>query len=63
MPQGGVLCTLPVLLVLGLIRSSAAHFPWLPGYYPLETIFLAIALLAPWGERDREREQPTGARA
>jgi hypothetical protein len=45
-PQGGVLCALPALLVLGLLRYSAASFPWLPGYYPLETIFLAIALLA-----------------
>jgi hypothetical protein len=45
-PQGGVLCALPALLVLGLLRYSAAFFTWLPGYYPLETIFLAIALLA-----------------
>jgi hypothetical protein len=45
-PQGGVLCALPALLALGLLRHSAASFPWLPGYYPLETIFLAIALLA-----------------
>jgi len=45
-PQGGVLCALPALLVLGLLRSSATYFTWLPGYYPLETIFLAIALLA-----------------
>jgi hypothetical protein len=45
-PQGGVLCALPALLVLGLLRYSATSFPWLPGYYPLETIFLAIALLA-----------------
>lgn len=45
-PQGGVLCALPALLVLGLLRYSAASFTWLPGYYPLETIFLAIALLA-----------------
>lgn len=45
-PQGGVLCALPALLVLGLLRSSATYFSWLPGYYPLETIFLAIALVA-----------------
>jgi hypothetical protein len=44
--QGGVLCALPALLVLGLLRSSATYFTWLPGYYPMETIFLAIALLA-----------------
>jgi len=45
-PQGGVLCALPALLALGLLRYSASSFPWLPGYYPLETIFLTIALLA-----------------
>ncbi len=45
-PQGGVLCALPALLVLGLLRHSTTHFTWLPGFYPLETIFLAIALLA-----------------
>lgn len=45
-PQGGVLCALPALLALGLLRHSATYFTWLPGYYPLETIFLAIAVLA-----------------
>jgi len=45
-PQGGVLCALPALLVLGLLRYSGRYFSWLPGYYPIETIFLAIALLA-----------------
>ncbi len=45
-PQGGVLCAVPALLALGLLRHSATYFTWLPGYYPLETIFLAIALLA-----------------
>jgi hypothetical protein len=45
-PQGGVLCALPALLALGLLRCSATHFSWLPGYYPWETIFLAIAWLA-----------------
>lgn len=45
-PEGGVLCALPALLALGLLRHSVTYFTWLPGYYPLETIFLAIALLA-----------------
>lgn len=45
-PQGGVLCALPALLVLGLLRHSVDHFALPPGYYPLETIFLAIAFLA-----------------
>ena len=44
--HGGVLCALPALLVLGLLRHSAAHFALPPGYYPLETVFLVIALLA-----------------
>lgn len=45
-PKGGVLCALPALLVLGLLRHSQAHFSLPAGYYPLETIFLAVALLA-----------------
>ena len=45
-PQGGILCALPALLVLGLLRHQAPYFAWSPGYYPLETIFLAIAFLA-----------------
>ena len=45
-PTGGVLCALPALLVLGLLRHSREHFTLPPGYYSLETIFLAIALLA-----------------
>ncbi len=45
-PQGGVLCALPALLVLGLLRHSGEHFALPPGYYPLETIFLVIAFMA-----------------
>ncbi len=45
-PQGGVLCALPALLVLGLLRHRPQQFALPPGYYPLETIFLSIALLA-----------------
>lgn len=45
-PSGGVLCALPALLVLGLLRHSQKSFSLPPGYYPLETIFLAIAFLA-----------------
>jgi hypothetical protein len=45
-PQGGVLCALPALLVLGLLRHSPKHFSLPPGYYPLETIFLSVAFLA-----------------
>ena len=45
-PKGGVLCALPALLVLGLLRHSQEHFRLPAGYYPLETIFLCIAFLA-----------------
>jgi hypothetical protein len=45
-PAGGVLCALPALLVLGLLRHSHQSFSLPPGYYSLETIFLAIAFLA-----------------
>ena len=44
--QGGVLCALPALLALGLLRHSATHFALPPGYYPLETVFLSMAFLA-----------------
>jgi hypothetical protein len=46
LPQGGVLCALPALLALGLLRHSAEHFALPPGYYGLETIFLLIAFAA-----------------
>lgn len=45
-PQAGVLAALPALLALGLLRHSAEHFALPPGYYPLETVFLTIALVA-----------------
>ena len=45
-PGGGVLCALPALMVLGLLRHSHKHFSLPAGYYPLETIFLVIAFLA-----------------
>ena len=45
-PGGGVLCAWPALLVLGLLRHSSQNFSLPPGYYPLDTIFLVIALLA-----------------
>lgn len=45
-PKGGVLCALPALLALGLLRHSRESFSLPSGYYPLETIFLSVALLA-----------------
>ena len=44
--QGGVLCALPALLVYGLLRHARNTFALPPGYYPLETNFLALAFLA-----------------
>jgi hypothetical protein len=45
-PNGGVLCALPALLLFGLLRHSREEFSLPAGFYPLETIFLAVALLA-----------------
>lgn len=45
-PKGGVLCALPALLVLGLLKQTRKLFSLPAGYYPLESIFLAIAFLA-----------------
>ena len=44
--QAGVLCALPALLELGLLRHSRAHFTLPPGFYPLESIFMVMAFLA-----------------
>ena len=45
-PDGGVLLALPALLVLGLLSKSREIF-WMPeGFYPLESIFLLLALMA-----------------
>jgi hypothetical protein len=45
-PSGGVLCALPALLGLGLLRHNQKSFALPAGYYPLATIFLVIAFLA-----------------
>ena len=45
-PQGGVLCALPALLTEGLLRHTRSFYRLPAGYYPLETLFLALALLA-----------------
>jgi len=45
-PQGGVLCALPALLTEGLLRHTCSLYSLPPGYYPLESIFLYLALLA-----------------
>lgn len=41
-----MLCAVPALLAMGLLRHSREHFSLPPGYYPLETVFLAVAFLA-----------------
>jgi hypothetical protein len=45
-PQGGVLLALPALLTEGLLRHTRPHYQLPPGYYPLESLFLYLALLA-----------------
>ena len=45
-PSGGVLCALPALLALGLLRHSQKNFSLPAGFYPLASIFLVIAFLA-----------------
>ena len=44
--NGGVLFALPALLSEGLLRHTREHYALPPGYYPLETLFLLLALLA-----------------
>lgn len=45
-PLGGVLCALPALLAVGLLRRVREFFTLPKGYYPLESIFVALALMA-----------------
>lgn len=61
-PMGGVLCALPALLAVGLLRGVRDLFRWPKGYYPLESIFMALAFLALAGVRSLEglRYQPPG---
>jgi len=44
--KGGVLFALPALLGEGLLRHTRQHYALPPGFYPLETIFLLLGLLA-----------------
>ena len=45
-PMGGVLCALPALLALGLLRHTRDTFSLPKGFYPIESIFLVLAFLA-----------------
>lgn len=44
--KGGVLLALPALLGEGLLSHTSEHYALPPGYYPMETIFVLLALLA-----------------
>ncbi len=44
--KGGVLFALPALLGEGLLRHTREHYALPKGYYPLESIFLLLGLLA-----------------
>jgi prepilin-type processing-associated H-X9-DG protein len=45
-PDGGVLFALPALLLLGLLSRSREIFSMPEGFYPLESIFVLLALMA-----------------
>ena len=45
-PDGGVLLALPALLLLGLLSKSREMFSMPEGFYPLESIFVLLALMA-----------------
>ncbi len=45
-PQGGVLLALPALLTEGLLRHTRSFYSLPPGFYPLESVFLYLALLS-----------------
>lgn len=45
-PQGGVLCALPALLAEGLLVHTRELYALPPGFYPMESLFLILALLA-----------------
>ena len=44
-PEGGVLFALPALLQNGLLTHSEEYFSMSKGFYPLESIFLLLALM------------------
>jgi len=46
-PHGGVLRALAALLGFGLLRHAQSHFSAPKGFYPMESIFLLLAYLAP----------------
>jgi hypothetical protein len=61
-PGAGVLCAMPTLLAVGLLRGVREFFCWPKGYYPLESVFVALALMALARVRSLEalRYEPPG---
>ena len=45
-PHGGLLFSLPALMVCGLLHSVATYFHYPAGYYRLEHIFILLAFMA-----------------
>jgi len=76
-PDGGALFALPALLENGLLSGTDKIFSMPEGFYPIETIFLLLALMAlaripslealryviagEWGKLSRTRPDPGGA--
>ncbi len=45
-PNAGVLCALPSLLAVGLLKTTGRYFELPKGYYGLESLFLLLAFIA-----------------
>ena len=45
-PNGGVLCALPALLAMGLLKYTDKIFKFPKGYYGLDSLFLLLAFMA-----------------
>ena len=45
-PNGGVLCALPALLAMGLLKTTERFFELPKGYYGLKSIFILLAFMA-----------------
>jgi len=45
-PRGGVLCTLPALLAMGLLEGTDTYFTLPPGYYAADSLLMLLAFMA-----------------
>lgn len=45
-PNGGVLCALPALLSIGLLKTTNRFFELPKGYYGLESLFLLLGFMS-----------------